>query len=116
MSSFLERMLTNMEKEFVFKGEKLTYNKLKEGLKKDNALKVYVDTSRFERKLTKSPEGQLFLYEYTEEMGFPDDRITELFVQVSSEEDADSLHREHFIAAGRPHIYVGRACEVSVRA
>lgn len=113
MSNFLERMYANAEKEFIFKGETLTYNKLKED--KERVLKVYVDSMRFERKLVKSPEGQLFLYEYEEEMGFPDDRITELFVHVSSEEDADKLNREHFIAAGRPHIYVGRACEVSVR-
>ncbi|AEW47369.1 hypothetical protein BCB4_0140 [Bacillus phage B4] len=115
MSSFLDRMFKNMEKEFIFKGETLTYNKLKEELHRDNVLKVYTDTSRFERKLMKSPEGQMFLYEYHEEMGFPDDRITELFVLVSSEEDADKLNQDHFIASGRPHIYVGEACAVSVR-
>lgn len=115
MSSFLDRMFKNMEKEFDFRGERLTYNILKDGLHGGNALKVYTDTSRFERKLMKSPEGQMFLYEYEEEMGFPDDRITELFVLVSSEGDADKLNREHFIAAGRPHIYVGAACAVSVR-
>ncbi|AMW61620.1 hypothetical protein BEYONPHE_214 [Bacillus phage Beyonphe] len=115
MSSFLDRMFENMEKEFDFRGERLTYNKLKEGLKKDNVLKVYVDTSRFERKLMKSPEGQMFLYEYEEEMGFPNDRITELFVLVSSEEDADKVNRDNYPHFGRQHIYVGEACAVSVR-
>ncbi|ARQ95131.1 hypothetical protein FLAPJACK_206 [Bacillus phage Flapjack] len=115
MSSFLDRMFENMEKEFDFRGERLTYNILKEGLHRDNVIKVYTDTSRFERKLMKSPLGQMFLYEYEEEMGFPNDRITELFVLVSSEEDADKLNQDHFIAAGRPHIYVGEACAVSVR-
>ncbi|QEM43261.1 hypothetical protein CHOTACABRAS_207 [Bacillus phage Chotacabras] len=115
MSNFLERMLTNMEKEFVFKGEELTYNILKEGLKKDKVLKVYTDTSRFERKLMKSPAGQMFLYEYEEEMGFPNDRITELFVLVTSEEDADKVNQENYPHFGRKHIYVGEACAVSVR-
>jgi len=48
-------------------------------------------------------------------MGFPNDRITELFVLVSSEEDADKVNRDNYPHFGRQHIYVGEACAVSVR-
>lgn len=100
-----------ISKTFTFQGKEFTYSKLKQF----KTLKVYEKNSRYERKLQQDDNGKLFLYEYSEEMGFPDDRIDEFYVLVQNEEDADALAKMGRIIDGRPHIYVGPNFDIQVR-
>lgn len=106
----LDRIMSNMSKEFSYQGKTLTYLKMKAF----EVVKVYTNTDRFERKLVKDEWGRLYLYEYREEMGFPDDRIDEFYATVQNEKDADLFNQEQEIYS-RPHIYIGPGINIIVR-
>ena len=72
-------------------GNQWSYN----DLKAFETIKVYKNTSHDVRALEKSPDGQLFLYDFHEKMGFPDDEIIEHFFLVESEEEAEKLSNAH---------------------
>lgn len=107
----LKDMFERMAGGFTFQGKELTYTALNEF----KTVKVYEDRDKFERKIKQAEDGTLFLYEYREEMGFPDDRIDEFYVLVNDEADADKLNENGLIQFGRPHIYVGPMFNIKVK-
>jgi hypothetical protein len=107
----LESLIQQLEKSFTFKGKTMNYF----DLKKFETVKTYIDTDKYERKLKKDEDGNLYLFEYTEEMGFPDDKMDETFVPVESEEESDRLNMSRDITSGRSYIYVGPGFVIRTR-
>lgn len=76
-------------------------------LQKMELIKVYIESSHFDRRLYKDSQGNLFLYEFNEFLTFSDreDIINEFFVLVKDELDADNLNKEGDIRR-LPYIHI----------
>lgn len=74
-------------------GEELSYL----DMKSFETVKTYRDTNHDTRSLVKFPDGKLFLYDFHEEMGFPNDTIYEYLFVVKDELEADTLANKHIL-------------------
>lgn len=94
---------SKMVKKYSFQNENISYNDLKAMSK----IKVYCESSHFDRRLLQDKNGKLFLYEFNEFVTFDSrgDLIDEIFTVVTSEQDADLLNTERNIRR-IPYIHV----------
>jgi hypothetical protein len=74
-------------------GELRSYN----DLKSFETIKEFKNTNHDTRSLVKSTNGKLFLYDFHEEMGFPNDTIFEHFFLLENEQQAYEHANKHII-------------------
>lgn len=100
-------MDTIQDKQVVF-GKETTYLDFKTGMK---TIEVYRDSSHDTRALKQDEDGQLWLYDFHEEMNFSGpDMIYEHFFKVDSAEQAEKYKDKHLMALKidlRPFAYIG---------
>jgi hypothetical protein len=99
----IEQMLFMANKEYSFKGNKINYHTLKEF----KNIKIYTESSHFDRKLKQDSLGNLYLYEFYEYVSFGNDgdEIYETYTLVRDECDADILNKQKDIRR-KPYIRV----------
>lgn len=66
-------------------------------LKNFQTIKEFKNTNHDTRSLVKSTDGKLFLYDFHEEMGFPNDTIYEHFFLLEHEQQAYEHVDKHII-------------------
>jgi len=93
INNFMEKVNKACSTPFKFNGKEVTLNEMRNC----EGVKVYTESSHFDRKLLKNTEtNELFLYEFYE-YGFEDESIYTTYVLVKDEDDADRLNKERDI-------------------
>lgn len=107
----MSQLAARLEKKHDVFGEQLSYLEIKDF----TFVEKYVNTNHDTRALVKNAKGDLFLYDFHEEMGFPDDVIHEHLFPVESKEEAEKYKHSNIFtlkATFRKFIWIGPGFDV----